>query len=179
MTSIQPVAPGSDDFRGFEEARTLMWCYEARSRVHERLGLTDFPADEAIMAVHVENTSRADRMFLSAFDHRGRLIRGDTLYVDEPGQRVDVTPEFDHDFTGMEIPVGSGLEQAVVRENGWVIDLQALREYDPIADRRATQRAVFLAHLADMLASGQARSLMFGGATAVDEPGEPPESGVV
>ncbi|MFI9629287.1 hypothetical protein [Streptomyces sp. NPDC052042] len=155
--------PTSDEFRGFDEARRLMWSYEARSRVYERLSLTGFLADEAVMAVHVENTSRADRVSLTAFDQRGRRIGGDTLYVDDPTHhRLDVTPEFDHDFTRMRIPRGSDLDRAVAREDGWVIDMRVLREHDPIADRRNTQREVLLAHLADMMASGQVRGFLNG-----------------
>ena len=104
MNPLRPGASDSDEFRGFEEARTLMWCYEDRARTHALLSQTDFLADESVVAVHVENTSRADRVFLSAFDREGRLLRGDTLYVDYANQRLDVTTEFDHDYTGMVVP---------------------------------------------------------------------------
>ncbi|GAB3245289.1 hypothetical protein [Arthrobacter pigmenti] len=151
-----------DEFRGFEEARTLMWCHEARTLAHQRLESTAFLDDMAVAAVNVENTSRADRVVLTTFDQAGRQLGGETLYVDEPGQHLDVTPEFDHDFTSMQVPQGSELEQAIACEDGWVIDMEALRLYDPLADRRATQRAVLLAHLADMMASGQARGFLLG-----------------
>ncbi|WP_424863059.1 hypothetical protein [Streptomyces sp. MMS24-I29] len=173
--------PASDEFRGFDEARRLMWSYEARSRVYERLGFTSFLTDEAVMAVHVENTSRADRVFLTAFDQRGRRISGDTLYVDDPSHRLDVTPEFDHDFTRMKIPRGSELDRAVAREDGWVIDMRVLREHDPLADRRSTQREVLLAHLADMMASGQVRGFLdgqpLGEVDDEDDTDEPTSSG--
>jgi hypothetical protein len=151
----------SDEFRGFDEARSIMWCHETRWKVRSRLSQTDFLSDDVVVAVHVENTSRADRIFLSAFDGAGRFMRGDTLYVDDPSQRIDVTPEFDHDFTGMAIPEGSELERVVAREDGWVINMPALRDYDPLEDRRVTQRAVLLAHLGDMMASGQAKGFLF------------------
>ncbi|WP_051299317.1 hypothetical protein [Arthrobacter castelli] len=153
---------GSEEFPGFDQARTIMWCYEARARTHTRLSETDFLIDEAVMAVHVDNTSRADRVFLTAFDRDGQLLRGDTLYVDEPDQRLDITPEFDHDYNAMTVPAGSDLEQAVIRENGWIINMASLRKYEPQEDRRATQRAVFLAHLGDMMNSGQTRGFLFG-----------------
>ncbi|UJW28832.1 hypothetical protein L3Q67_26595 [Saccharothrix sp. AJ9571] len=172
----QSEASGSCGFRGFDEARRIMWCYEARARVHERFGHTSFLADRTIAAVHVENTSRVDRVSLAAFDREGTFVSGDALDVDEPSQRLDITPEFDHDFTSMEIPEGSELEQAIAREDGWVVDLQVLREHDPLADRRATQRAVFLAHLGDMLNSGQARGFLLGQVSDTEDSDEPPES---
>lgn len=173
----RPGASGSDGFRGFDEARTIMWCYEARARVHERFGHTSFLADETIAAVHVENTSRADRVFLTAFDPDGMVVSSDILYVDEPNQRLDVTPEFDHDFTGMEVAEGSELERAIAGENGWVVNMRVLREHDPLVDRRATQRAVFLAHLGDMMKSGQARGFLLGQSSDTEEPEEPTGSG--
>jgi hypothetical protein len=166
------MQPPSDEFRGFDEARSIMWCYEARSRTYARLSQTDFLANDAVAAVHVENTSRADRVFLAAFDRSGGLLFGDTLYIDDPTQRLDVTPEFDHDFTGMTVAAGSELEEAVERENGWVVNLDALRDYDPLEDRRTTQRAVLLAHLGDMMASGQARGFLFDKHHAAEDPGE-------
>ncbi|WP_309082309.1 hypothetical protein [Zhihengliuella sp.] len=152
----------SDEFRGFDEAERLMSHYCARARVHARLDQTDFLADGAVAAVHVENTSRADRVFLSAFDRSGRLLRGDTAYIDDPSQRFDVTPEFDHDFAGMAVPEESELAEAIAREDGWVVSMNAVREYDPFEDRRTTQRAVFLAHLGDMMNDGRARGFVLG-----------------
>ncbi|WP_353712326.1 hypothetical protein [Arthrobacter sp. K5] len=151
-----------NEFRGYFEALRLLSHHEGRARTHARLSRTDFLADESVVAVHVENTSRADRVFLSAFDRHGRLLRGDTLYVDYANQRLDVTAEFDHDFTGMTVLEGSELKAAVTREDGWVIDMHALREYDLAEDRRATQRAVLLANLGDLMASGQARGFLLG-----------------
>lgn len=162
----------SEEFSGFDEARSIMWCHEARARTHARLCRTDFVVDNAIAAVHVENTSRADRVFLSAFDRSGQLVRGDTLYIDDPSQRLDVTPEFDHDFNTMAVPEGSELEEAVAREDGWVVDMDTLREYDPLGDRRTTQRAVLLAHLGDMMANGQAKGFLFGRRETSEETGE-------
>lgn len=152
----------SDEFRGFHEAERLMSHYRQRARVQARLDQTDFLADGAVAAVHVDNTSRADRAFLTAFDRSGRLLRGDTAYIDDPSQRLDVTPEFDHDFAGMAVPEGSELAEAVGREDGWVVSMDAVREYDPLGDRRTTQRAVFLAHLGDMMNDGRARGFVLG-----------------
>lgn len=154
MVSMQPA---SDGFRGFDEARTIMWCHEARARIHTQLDQTAFLADERVHAVHVDDTTRGDRCFLTAFDPAGTRLSADTLYIDDPSQRLDVTPEFDHDFTGMAVPEGSDLRATIAREDGWVIDMAALRAYDPLEDRRATQRAVFLAHMGDMVTTGQVR----------------------
>src|SRR6184192_3457703 len=174
MTYPRPEESGSDKFRGFDEARTIMWSHEGRARVHTRISETSFLANQAVVAVHVNNISRADRVDLTAFDRAGHVVGGDTLYVDDPSQRLDVTPEFDHDFTSMPVPEGSALQQAVIRENGWVINMEVLRDYDRLADRRATQRAVFLAHLSDMMASGQARGFLLEQLSDADEPDEPP-----
>jgi hypothetical protein len=162
MTDPHTDGSNSDEFKGFNEARRLMWCHEARARVHEQLELTTFIADSNVAAVHVDNTARADRVFLVAFDKGGQQVGIDTLYIDEPSQRLDIAPEFDHDFTDMDVAPASQLEQAIARENGWVVNLTALRGYDLIADRRATQRAVFLAHLQDMIAGGVVRGFLFG-----------------
>ncbi|MEU7156091.1 hypothetical protein AB0A98_06550 [Streptomyces chrestomyceticus] len=162
MFHPHPEASNSDEFKGFNEARRIMWCHEARTRVYERFEQTSFIGDTNVAAVHVDNTTRADRAFLVAFDKAGQQVGVDTLYIDEPDHRLDVASEFDHDFTGMAVAPGSQLEQAISRENGWVVDLKVLREYDPLADRRATQRAVFLAHLQDMVKNGAVRGFLFG-----------------
>lgn len=99
---------------------------------------------------------------MAAFDADGQLKGNDTLYIDEPGQRLDIAPEFDHDYTGMNVATGSELNAAIDRECGWVVNMQALRAYDLIADRRATQRAVLLAHLPDLMKRGEARGFLFG-----------------
>lgn len=160
------IQSSSDEFRGFDEARSIMWCHEARARIHHRLTETPFLVDPAVAAVHVENTSRVDRAHLTAFDRWGARLDADTLFVDDPSQRLDVTPEFDHDFTGMTVAAGSDLAATVAAESGWVIDMRALREYDLADDRRATQRAVFLAHLGDMMNSGQVQGFSLGVADA-------------
>ncbi|GGS80499.1 MULTISPECIES: hypothetical protein [Streptomyces] len=162
MIQSHPEVSDSGEFKGFNEARRIMWCYEARARVSERFEETSFLADANVAAVHVDNTTRADRVFLVAFDEAGRQVGVDTLYVDGPNQHLDVASEFDHDFTGMNVVLDSQLDQAISRENGWVVDLKVLREYEPLADRRATQRAVFLVHLQDMMKNGEVRGFLFG-----------------
>ncbi|MEU8433302.1 hypothetical protein AB0I68_16815 [Streptomyces sp. NPDC050448] len=152
----------SGEFKGFNEARRIMWCYEARARVCERFEETSFIGDANVAAVHVDNTTRADRVFLVAFDEAGRQVGVDTLYVDGPNQHLDIASEFDHDFTGMDVVPDSQLDQAISRENGWVVNLKVLREYEPSVDRRATQRAVFLVHLQDMMKNGEVRGFLFG-----------------
>lgn len=165
MAAMRPRHGEDDDscLRGFFRAMRIMFCHQARTRVHERLEITSFPDDGRIAAVHVDNTTRADRVFLTAFDRDGRRIGSDTLYVDDPAQRLDVVPEFDSDFTSMGIVHGSDLAAAVARADGWVVDMSALRRYDPSQDRRSTQRAVFMEHLADMMASGQIDAFLLGG----------------
>ncbi|WP_394941151.1 hypothetical protein [Psychromicrobium sp. YIM B11713] len=152
----------ADEFKGFNEARRIMWCHEMRARVIDRLELTSFLTDFSIAAVHVDNTSRADRIYLTAFDSGGRQLRGDMLYIDEPSEHLDIAPEFDHDFTNLAVTLGSDLEAVINREYGWVINMRTLRAYDLTADRHATQRAVLLAHLPDLMNRGEARGFLFG-----------------
>ncbi|WP_030568478.1 hypothetical protein [Streptomyces aureocirculatus] len=162
MVHPHPEASNSGEFKGFDEARRIMWGHEARTRVYEQFEQTSFIGDTNVAAVHVDNTTRADRVFLTAFDKVGQKVGVDTLYIDEPNQRLDIVAEFDHDFTGMDVVPDSQLDRAISRENGWVVNLRSLREYNSLADRRATQRAVFLAHLQDMLRSGDVRGFLFG-----------------
>lgn len=168
MVNLQPT---SDEFRGFDKARSILWCHEARARVYLGLSQTSFLLDGSVASVHVDNTTRGDRCFLTAFDVRGEQVGGETVFVDDPSQRLEVTPEFDHDFTSMRVPEGSDLAAAVAREDGWAVDLGALRQYDPVGDRRETQRAVFLAHMGDMVAGGQIRGFSRP-SSSDEEPGE-------
>jgi hypothetical protein len=65
MVYPRPGAVEPGGFQGFDEARRIMWCHEARARVRERLELTVFIADTGVSAVHVDNTTRADRVLLT------------------------------------------------------------------------------------------------------------------
>lgn len=152
----------ADEFVGFNKARSIMWCHEVRSRTFLRMTETSFIGDPRVKAVHVNNTSRTDRVFLTAFDRTGEQIGSDILYIDDPTQKVDIAPEFDHDFTGMPVNDESGLGESISRDDGWVIDMRALRTYDLTTDRRQTQRAVFLAHLPDLMAAGLVRGFSLG-----------------
>lgn len=172
-----PSTPEPDEFTGFNEARRIMWCHEARARVYDRISMTSFLVDTRISTVHVNNTARADREFLSAFDSSGRRVSADTLYIDEPQQRLDVAVEFDHDYNRTPVPNDSELADVIALESGWVIDMTQLRAYDPLRDRRATQRAVFLAHLSDMMSNGQARGFMLGNLGSTDGPDDPSQAG--
>lgn len=171
MSHQQPEADSSGEFQGFDKARRIMWCHETRARVLERLELTSFIVDTSVEAVHVNNTTQADRVFLTAFDDEGSRVSTDTLYIYEPGQQLDVVPEFDHDFTDMDVTPGSELAVAVAREDGWVVNMEAVREYDLVADRRATQRAVVLAHLPDLMRRGEARGFLSGEGQSDDDAG--------
>ncbi|MFK0244552.1 hypothetical protein ACIQUM_07625 [Amycolatopsis azurea] len=124
------------------------------------MATTSFITDGAVAAVHVAGTVRSDRVVLVAFDHEGALIGRDTIAISQPSHGLDVAIEFDHDFTGMTVAGASDLEKAIAQADGWVIDMRALRGYRPFDDRRETQRSVFLAHLGDMVSSGQARGLL-------------------
>ncbi|MYR59098.1 hypothetical protein GTY54_23625, partial [Streptomyces sp. SID625] len=120
MIHPHPEASDPEEFIGFNEARRIMWCHEARVRVYQRFEQTSFIGDANVAAVHVDNTTRADRALLVAFDNFGRKAGVDTLYIDDPRQHLDIAPEFDHDFTGMDVVPDSQLDQVISRENGWV-----------------------------------------------------------
>lgn len=164
-----PPNPDGDEFAGFAEAKRLLSSYHGRARTLERLAITDFFDDEAVVAVHVDNIARADRVFLTAFDAEGYRVGSDILYTDEPGQHLDLTPEFDHLVTGLDVRAGSELAALADTEDGWVIDMEVLRGYHPVADRRDTQKAMVLAHLADMLDAGEARGFVLGSPEPPDE----------
>lgn len=170
MTKQPPEAGDSSGFLGFEKARRIMWCYEARARVHRRFLETSFLTEDSVAAVHVDNTTRADRVFLTAYDADGALLSGDILYVDDPRQPMDVVPEFDHDYTNLKVAQDSDLGAAVDREFGWVVNMRALRSYDNEIDRQLTQRAVVLSHLPDMLHRGDATGFIVGALGEADEP---------
>jgi hypothetical protein len=157
-----PAPLSSDEFPGFENARAIMWCYETRVRTFSRMRETSFIEDLSIMAVHIENTIRADRVQLTAFDRTGSAVHSDTLFVDDASQRLDITPEFDHDFTRLLVPIGSDLAEIIKTETGWVANMAELRRYDLQQDLRQTQRAVLLAHLGDMMRNGDAKGFIFG-----------------
>lgn len=148
---------------GFDEALDLMWFYQARARVHQGIMSASFSADNHVTSVHVNDTVGWDRTHLAAFDADGRRIGSDTLHLNDPGQRVVVIPEFDHDYTKMLVPPDSELERTIAHHDGWVINMAALRRYCPQRDRRITQRAAFLAHLRDMTETGQTRAVLRGG----------------
>lgn len=156
------AAPDADEFVGFNEARRIMWCHEVRSRTFTRMTETTFIANPRVSSVHVDNTARTDRIFLSAFDHDGVQVGSEILFVDDPTQQIDITPEFDHDFTQLVVRPGSQLADAVNQCNGWVINMEALRAYDLELDRRTTQREVFMAHLPDLMSAGQVREFSIG-----------------
>lgn len=162
MSGQQHEAFSAGEFEGFDKARCLMWCHETRARVFKRLELTSFIVDTSVEAVHVDNTTRGDRVFLTAFDDEGRRVSADTLPVVEPCDHLAVAAEFDHDYTEMPVTPGSELEEVVACEDGWVVNMEAVRDYDVVADRRATQKAVVLAHLPDLMQSGEARGFVLG-----------------
>jgi len=160
-----PLGDGPS-FRGFDQARHVLWCYEARARVYNRLFMTSFLADPKVFAVHVDDWRRTDRVFLTAFDHQGGQFGADTLYHgDDP--RSNCSLERVTDFELADRDLGPDLDErsdlaARLGKDGWIIDMRKLRAYHHDADRRSTQKAAVLAHLQDMLADGDARALLFG-----------------
>lgn len=135
-----------------------MWCHEIRACVHKQLQTTTFCDDGRVTTVHVDNVSSHDHVRLTAYDRHGRRLRSESLPVHGVIDRLHVAPEFDHDFTDYEVPVDSELAEVVERATGWVINMQSLRDYDLVADRRVVQRTVTLANLADMTSNGEAHS---------------------
>lgn len=147
--------PPSDNFRGFDRARQLIWCHETRLRVHHYLSGIDVIDNCQIRSVHIESTSWPAVATLEEFDKYGCEIGEHVIPFVSPDEHLPIASEFDHDFTQMNVPAGSDLELAIKADTGWVVDMDALRRYDPIVDRNAVQRDSFVAFLGDMVRTGQ------------------------
>lgn len=156
-------AMNRDKFAGFNEARRLMRSHELHARAFTRLEETSFIGDLRIAAVHVDNSTRTNRLFLTAYDHHGQQVATDTLYVDDPTQRLEVASKFDHTATRMRVPLMSDLSESIDRANGWVLDMAEMRRYCILGDRQTTQRAALMAHLPDLMSDGQVRRFDIGG----------------
>lgn len=156
-------------FEGFDKTLRIVSEHLRRVQVYEQFELTTFIADERVVVVHIDNTTHADRVHLSAFDKDGIQVGSDIVYLDEPGQRFDLIPEFNGAGTGRSFPRGTALELLVVQETGWVADMDKVRAYDLNADRAKTQRTSFLENLKDMIRTGKVRSFGIDGPTDLDE----------
>ena len=151
----------SNEFTGFDQARHTLWCYEARAHVYLALSHGTFFADGNVAFIHVDNTTRLDRCILTTFDAAGNTLGADTFYNDDARGLEAVSDfVFNTPTHSGDLIAHSGLTQ--LSDDGWVIDMSALRSYDIIADRRATQRAMVLTLLQDMVVDGDARALLFG-----------------
>lgn len=139
-------------FPGFHDAERTLQALRRRTTVYERLQQTHFFDDEMVSAVHVDHLARADRDLLRAYDFRGKLLDTLTLYLDEPQQKLEVAEDFDHDTTGMLLLPNSQLSAAIAEEQGWVIDMAHVRDYDPIEDIESMRRKMLVHQLADMAA---------------------------
>ncbi|MFC4048359.1 hypothetical protein ACFOY4_01575 [Actinomadura syzygii] len=153
------MKPTSESVTGFDQAWNAMRCYEARSRVNDKMARTMFLNDERIAFVHVDSSSRPDHMVLTAFGGNGARLGVETICNDDGGG-LDLAPEFSHRPTRPVVPAVSDLDQ--VGEDGWIIAMNALRAYDADADRRKTQKTIVVAHLQDMVKDGEARCFLFG-----------------
>lgn len=176
----QDVLDDGPSFRGFDQARHVLWCYESRARVYNRLFMTSFLADPKVLAVHVDDWRRADRVFLTAFDHEGGQFRADTLYNGDD-LRSDCSLDRVADFELAGRDLGPDVDErsdlvSCLGGDGWIIDMRKLRSYNHDADRRRTQKAAVLAHLQDMLADGDARALLFGENSICGTTGAGPET---
>lgn len=148
--------PTHKDFSGFDEARRIMWCHEVRAMVHHRLTCSALYADSRITAIHINHMALCDRSELTGYDATGAVVATDVLYNEEGCQHLEIASEFDHDFTNLAVPAGSDLECAAACEDGWIVNMAVVRKYNFYDDRRTTQRAVLLQHMADLINTGQA-----------------------
>lgn len=151
----------TDDFTGFDQARHALWCYEARSHVYFTFGYSVFMTDDGIDFIHIDNTSRAERFVLTTFDANGNHVGGDIIY-DDDRRGLDAVTDFVFDPHADQNHLTATSALAQVGEDGWIVDMNALRKYDIFDDRRATQRAMVLALLQDMIVDGDARCMLFG-----------------
>lgn len=143
---------------GLDEARHALRCHDARAHIREAIeSQTVLLEVEEIALVHVDDFSRTDRVNLTAYDSDGKRIGGDTVYDDDQSG-MPLVPEMSAYYTGVEIPAGSDLSE--VGEDGWVLNMSALRCYDLDADRLRTQRTMVVAHLQDLVCQGQARGFI-------------------
>lgn len=152
-------ASGFDSLTGFEEARYALQRHDSRQHVLYKLNESGLLADPQVHRVHVDHTSRLDRAQLTGFDREGRRVASVVAYNDENKILADC-PDFQDTYGIQQANAGSDLAAASV--DGWLIDITALAAYDPEADTRKTQRAMVLAHLRDMVGSGEASCLIFG-----------------
>lgn len=148
-----------EDTCGFDRARTLVARYDARVLVYEVLSDTSFLDDSRIAFVHVDNTTRADRMTLTGCDALGSRVATDVHY-DDFGRGMQVVPEFSLYCSGAQLVPTSDLD--TLSPDGWIVDLSLVRGYDQSADRSTIQRASMMEHLKDMVADGSVRSLGLG-----------------
>lgn len=148
-----------DNFSGFDEARYALWCFDSRAHVHQVLARTRFSSDDRTSFIHVDNFTYHDRILLTAFDQEGLTLGSDVVY-DDDCHGLNLAPEFNCGLDDMILPVGSNL--ATICEDGWVINMEELRTYDLVEDRRSTQRMIVLANLRDMIGDGDARCFLFG-----------------
>lgn len=145
--------PTPESLPGFERARGLMHGYTHRAALHHLLGRTALLDDPAVRAVHVRAVAKS--LVLTGFDAEGQECR----YATVPAGPIPSVPEFDQGVTGMPIRAGSMLASTIVARSGWVVDMVALRGYNPLVDRQTTQKAVLEAHMQDLSSSGEGRNL--------------------
>lgn len=150
----------SNAFTGFDQARHVLWCYETRAHVYRTLEINPLMADGNVAFLHVDN-ARCDRSVITAFDARGDHRGADTIYNDE-ARGLEPMSDFVLNPTTSQITPAADSELSQRDEDGWIIDMALLRDYDITADRRATQRTMTLALLQDMIVDGDARALLFG-----------------
>lgn len=148
-----------EDISGFDRARTILARHDARTLIYEMLVATDFLDMSAITFVHVDNTSRADRMTLTGCDALGNRLATDVHY-DDDNTGLWIVPEFSLYYSGTT-PVPTS-ELDTLSQDGWIIDLSIMRQHDVDSDRRTTQRAIMLALLGDMIADGSVHALALG-----------------
>lgn len=151
----------SNDFTGFDEARHTLWCYEARAHVYLALSHGAFFADHNVAFMHVDNTTRLDRCTLTTFDADGHALGADTFYNDD-SRGLEAVSDFVFNTLAHRGDLAAHADLTQLDDDGWVIDMAALRDYDIIGDRRTTQRTMVLALLRDMVVDGNARAMLFG-----------------
>lgn len=141
---------------GFHHAKMLMTGHNARVRTHHAFEAhTSALNDFTMMAAYVHLERRFDRAEITFFDHTGAIASADTMYFDDFTERLEITPDFDHVYTNMEIPENSDLAQLSVSYPNWLVDLNKLRQYKPAHDLRRTRRRMFLSLAKDLVLSGE------------------------
>lgn len=147
---------------GFDAAREHIRRFDARVGLYRQVMDAEGIHDPSVAFLHADIGTKPGTLVLGGYTAHGDLIAADTVFADVD-DGVFVTEPVDA-FQLSHHNARNDAERAIIDRflSGWVIDMRAIRSYDLHDDRMQTQRACLLAHLGDLAADGQIRTLLFG-----------------